>query len=232
MKVSIHQPQYMPWLPYFSKIQKSDLFILLDTVDFQKNGLQNRNQIKTAQGEHWLTIAVKQQLGQKIQDVQINNSIDWRHKHWQTLQQCYGKAPFFKVYQHELEAFYAREWLLLNDLNIELLAMMLRWMGIQTPVKRSSQMNATGSASDLVLNLCLEVGATQYLSGIGGKNYLDTEYFAYAGVDLVYVPAVLPSSYPQLFPRAGFINHLSALDIVFNCGDSWKSYLSTEVTTA
>ncbi len=232
MKVSIHQPQYMPWLPYFSKIQKSDLFILLDTVDFQKNGLQNRNQIKTVQGAHWLTIAVKQQLGQKIQDVQINNSADWRRKHWQTLKQCYGKAPFFKAYQHELEGLYAREWSMLNELNIELLTMMLRWMGIKTPVKRSSQMSATGSASELVLNLCREVGATQYLSGMGGRNYLETESFGYAGVELVYLPPALPDSYPQLFSQAGFVNNLSALDIIFNCGDAWISYLPPEVRTA
>lgn len=232
MKVSIHQPQYMPWLPYLTKIERSDVFILLDTVDFQKNGLQNRNQIKTAQGAHWLTVPVKQQLGQKIQDVQINNSTDWRRKHWQTLQQCYGKSPFFKAFQNELEGLYAQEWCLLNELNIELLTMMLQWMGIKTPIKRSSQMNATGAASDLVLNLCQEVGAKQYLSGMGGKNYLEPESFALAGVELVYLPAALPDSHPQLFPQAGFINHLSALDIIFNCGDAWRSYLPPEDSTA
>ena len=90
-------------------------------------------------------------------------------------------------------------------------------------------MKATGAASDLVLNLCLEVGATRYLTGIGGKNYLDPESFGKAGVEIVYRPSVLPVAYPQLFPQVGFINQLSALDIVLNCGEAWRSYLPKEV---
>lgn len=228
MNVAIHQPQYLPWLPYFLKIEESDVFILLDTVDFQKNGLQNRNQIKTAQGAHWLTVPVRQQLGQKIRDVEIDNSTDWRRKHWQTIQMCYRKAWAFKIYENELEDFYAREWAGLNELNIELTTMILRWMNIQTPIVRSNQMQATGSASDLVLNLCQEVGATRYLSGMGGKNYLASEAFEKAGIEIDY-RSVQPEAYPQLFPQAGFINHLSALDIVLNCGETWRSYLPEEV---
>ena len=73
MNIGIHQPQYLPWLPYFLKIDQSDVFVILDTVDFQKNGLQNRNQIKTNQGAQWLTVPVRQQLGQKIIDVRVDN---------------------------------------------------------------------------------------------------------------------------------------------------------------
>lgn len=229
MNVAIHQPQYLPWLPYFLKIEESDLFILLDTVAFQKNGLQNRNQIKTAQGAHWLTVPIRQHLGQEIRNVQIDNSTDWRRKHWQTIQQCYRKTPVFNEYARDLEALYAREWDALSELNIELISMMLRWMNIRTPIMRSSQMNATGAASDLVLNLCMEVGATQYLSGAGGKNYLEPESFEKVGVEIIYQQAALPETYPQLFPNAGFINHLAALDIVLNCGEAWRSYLPGEV---
>lgn len=231
MNVAIHQPQYLPWLPYLMKIEESDVFILLDTVDFQKNGLQNRNQIKTAQGPHWLTVPVRQQLGQKIRDVKIDNRLDWRRKHWQTIQQCYRKALFFNAYEKDLEALYAREWTGLNEINMELTSLMLRWLNIRTPIMRSSQMKATGAASELVLSLCLEAGATCYLSGMGGKNYLERQSFADAGVEIVYRPSVLPEAYPQLFPQAGFINHLSALDIVLNCGEAWRNYLPEESAT-
>ncbi|OMG54567.1 hypothetical protein BJN45_04890 [Azonexus hydrophilus] len=228
MKVAIHQPQYLPWLPYFTKIEESDLFILLDSVDFQKNGLQNRNQIKTPQGAHWLTVPVRQQLGQKIVDTRIDNSADWRRKHWQTLCQCYGKAAAFETYKKDMQAWFDGEWSSLSDLNTEIIATMMRWMDVRTPILKSSQMTAGGSASELVLNLCLEVQATQYLSGVGGKNYLDEDAFRQAGVEIVYRAAVLPTAYPQLSPKAGFINHLSALDLLLNCGDSWKSYLPEE----
>jgi hypothetical protein len=231
MNVAIHQPQYLPWLPYLLKIEECDVFIILDTVDFQKNGLQNRNQIKTAQGAHWLTVPVRQQLGQKILDVKIDNSTEWRRKHWQTLQQCYRKAPAFAMYAQELDQFYSREWIGLNELNIELLAMLMRWMDIRTPMLRSSQIEATGAASELVLNLCLETGATRYLSGTGGKNYLEPEAFESAGVEIVYRPSVLPENYPQLYPRVGFINHLSVLDLLLNCGEAWRGYLPAEVAT-
>jgi hypothetical protein len=229
MKVAIHQPQYLPWLPYLEKIEESDVFIFLDSVDFQKNGLQNRNQIKTAQGAQWLTVPVRQQLGQKIQDVKIDTSIDWRRKHWQTIRQCYAKASFFKVYEQEIESIYAREWSSLCELNIEFTTLMLSWMNISTHIMRSSQMKATGVASDLVMSLCLEAGATSYLTGVGGKNYLDSESFRKAGVEIVYRPSSLPLDYPQLFPKAGFVNYLSALDIIVNCGESWRSYLPKEV---
>jgi hypothetical protein len=225
MNVGIHQPQYLPWLPYFLKIEQSDVFIILDTVDFQKNGLQNRNQIKTAQGAHWLTVPVRQQLGQKIFDVSIDNSTAWRRKHWQTIQQNYGKTQPFKSYQFELESKYMREWVGLCDLNIEMMMMIMRWLKIKTPILRSSQMNASGTSSDLVLSLCLEVGASRYLSGTGGENYLNHEAFQNAGVEIVYNAAVLPGTYTQPYPQVGFINYLSAFDILLNCGDAWRNYL-------
>ena len=90
-------------------------------------------------------------------------------------------------------------------------------------------MKSIGAASDLVLNLCLEAGATRYLTGIGGKKYLDPESFAKAGIEIVYLSSVLPVAYPQLFSQAGFLNHLSALDIVLNCGETWRGYLPEEV---
>jgi len=205
------------------------VFIILDTVDFQKNGLQNRNQIKTAEGAHWLTVPVRQQLGQKILDVKIDNTREWRRKHWRALQQNYRKASAFEIYAQELDQFYSCEWSGLNELNIQLIVMMMRWMSICTPILRSSQMKATGDASELVLNLCLEVGATRYISGAGGKNYLDFEAFDSAGVEVVYRRSVLPENYPQLYPGAGFVNHLSAIDLILNCGGSWRSYVPEEV---
>ena len=85
MIISIHQPQYLPWDNFFKKIKKSDCFIFLDNVEFQKNGLQNRNQIKTSNGPIWLTVPIKQKHGQKISDVEIDNSKDWKKKHWKTI---------------------------------------------------------------------------------------------------------------------------------------------------
>ena len=105
MIVSIHQPQYIPWLPYFKKIDNSDIFILLDNVNFQKNGLQNRNQIKTNTGLHWLTVPIKHKLGQKIMDTTIDNNKSWGIKHWKTIKHNYQNASEFHEYKEELEKF-------------------------------------------------------------------------------------------------------------------------------
>lgn len=228
MRVAIHQPQYIPWLSYLRKIAASDLFIILDSVAFQKNGLQNRNRIKTAQGPLWLTVPVKQKLGSPLKDVEIDNTTDWRRKHWSTLRQSYGKAPCFQLYAPGFERVYSREWTRLADLNIELLELLLKCFGIATRLARSSAMKAEGAASRIVLNLCLEAGATEYISGEGAKDYLDEKVFAEAGVALVYKPAVLPSPYPQLHAQAGFLGDLSCLDILFNCGPDWIRYVPAE----
>jgi hypothetical protein len=225
MKVAIHQPQYFPWLPYFLKINKADLFIFLDSVDFHKNGIQNRNMIKTSQGEKWLTVPVKHTLGQKIKDIEIDNTKKWQKKHYQTLSQSYSKAEFFNDYKSELESFFTNEWSSLSEMNINLLSLMMKWLKIETPIIRSSEMNSTGKGSDLILNLCCEVRASKYVSGIGGKDYLDSNMFKKMGILIDYQPPILPNQYPQLHQKIGFKNNLSILDIILNCGESWKSYI-------
>src|SRR5829696_3796305 len=94
--VAIHQPQYLPYLGFFHKLYHCDLFVALDNVQFQKNGVQNRNKIKTSQGWQWLTVPVLHDFGQLIQAVQISPNVPWQRKHWSTLVSNYGRAPFFQ----------------------------------------------------------------------------------------------------------------------------------------
>jgi WbqC-like protein family len=71
MRVAIHEPQYLPWLPYLAKADVCDVFAYLDNVQFQKNDLQNRDHIKTAQGARWLTVPVNASLGQRVRETRI-----------------------------------------------------------------------------------------------------------------------------------------------------------------
>ncbi len=225
MIISIHQPQYLPWLPYFLKIESSDLFIFLDSVDFQKNGLQNRNEIKTGQGRHWLTIPVNQKLGQKIKDTEINNNLNWKRKHWQTLKNCYGKSKFFKEYENYFEDFYSIESKNLCELNIELTKKMMEWLKISTPTLMSSSIESDKKGSSLILELCKKNSATKYLSGVGGKSYLDIDEFNSENIIVEFQENKLPTDYPQLFPKINFMNDLSAIDIIFNCGENWRDLI-------
>jgi hypothetical protein len=225
MIVSIHQPQYLPWIPYFQKIRDSELFIILDDVTFQKNGLQNRNRIKTSQGPLWLTIPVRQSFGQKIYDVEINNNLNWKKKHWYAIQDNYQKAPAFNNYSKDLEHIYTSNWNKLIDINIYFLELMLKWLEIDVKVIKSSSFTLESVSSKRILDLCKIVGATEYLSGLGGKNYLIEEDFINEGIKIRYQEIDLPSEYPQRYIKNGFYSDLAALDLILNCGDEAKYYI-------
>jgi len=222
MKVAIHQPQYIPWLQFFYKIDRADIFINLDTVSFQKGGVQNRNKILTNGVEAWLTVPVKHNLGQALNKVEINNESNWSKKHLSTLVQNYSKSKYFKHYLPELEMIYSDKWMLLSDLNFYLMKKILKWLDISTPIHKSSEMNAIGSGSELILNICKEVGASSYLSGQGGKNYMDLKSFQAAGITVEFIEPVTCTEYQQVNNDGNFIKDLSILDLLFNFGNDWR----------
>src|ERR1043165_8343024 len=106
MLASIHQPHYLPWLRYFEKIARSDVFIVLDDVQYEKNGFQNRNRIKTAQGWTYLTVPVKKPTLRPICQIEVDNQTHWWEKHLRALEMCYRRAPYFERYWPELSAVY------------------------------------------------------------------------------------------------------------------------------
>ena len=110
MIAAIHQPQFMPWSGYFDKMDRADCFVLLDNVQFKKNEWQNRNRIKTAQGAQWLTVPVSYQFPARIADVAVNDSVNWRNKHWQALRTNYARAACWSDHEEALKALYERDW--------------------------------------------------------------------------------------------------------------------------
>ena len=218
MIVAIHQPQYLPYLGFFHKLCSCDLFIALDDVQFQKNGLQNRNKIKTAQGWQWLTVPVLHRADQKILEVRINPKVNWRNKHLNALKTNYSKAPFFEEFWPALSEVYATNHEDLSGLNMDLTKLLLQFLGVDKKIVCSSSLNAEGERTQRLINLCREVGATTYLSGPGGKRYMDAEAFPAAGLKLEYQDFTFPEQYPQMFPQQGFVPYMSVLDTLFCCG--------------
>jgi len=224
MKVGIHQPQYIPWPSYFLKINSCEIFIILDSVSYQKNGLQNRNRINTSNGVSWLTVPIIRKQGQKIIDTKIDNSLEWRKKHWMTIYQNYNKSNFFKNYSNQIELIYKSEWQSLASLNLAFIELIMDLMNIKTKIILSSTLDVKGSGSDLVLNLCKTVNAKKYISGIGAKDYLIESEFRESNIDIVFLEPKLPTKYIQNFKANNFINDLSVLDLLFNCGDNWINH--------
>lgn len=225
MIVSINQPAYLPWLGYFDRIAKSDLHVVLDHVQFEKNGMINRNKIRTAQGWCWLTVPVqtKGSLDSlRIRDVKIANRSNWSRKHQEALRTNYSRAPFFPEYAHFFEDALSRQWTNLQPLIQNMNDYLLKVLSISVPILYSSELSAAGQKHELVLNICRKVGATRYLSGPFGRNYLKSSEFADCGIELCFHDYVHPA-YRQSFPS--FEPFMSVVDLLFNHGPASTAIL-------
>jgi len=216
MIVSIHQPQYLPWLGYFSKIDRSDIFIFLDNVQFKKNEWQNRNRIRTAEGWQWITVPVLHKFLQKISEVEINNTVQWGKKHLNALITNYSKAPFFKEYIDFFEQTYAQDWKFLADINIHIVQHLAKALGISDKkLVHASKYKSREGPPERLVDLCKQVGGDIYLSGKDGAKYMDLDVFEKEGLKVIFQDYIHPQ-YPQLF--GSFEPYMSILDLLFNCG--------------
>lgn len=224
MILSVHQPQYLPWLGYFDKIAASDLFVFLDLPQYKKREFQNRNRIKGPQGEIWLAVPVlsKGKFDQPIREVKLDPTQDWQRSHWTSLELNYKKAPYWAEYSPGLKPFYEKPWEGLCRLNIELCLHFFGLLGIKTPWKIESEIGTSTASTERLIELCKKTGATSYLSGAGGKGYMDEARFTAEGLGLSYQHYQHPS-YRQQHEKAGFMPYACILDLLFNEGpDSLK----------
>ncbi len=223
MIVSIHQPQYIPWLGYFDKIASSDVFVFLDNVQFKKNEWQNRNRIKTVEGWQWLTVPVIHRYTQKICEVKINNTIQWGKKHLNALVTNYSKTLFFNDYLPFLEKTYARDWKHLADISIHFIRFLAEALGLsKTKFALASDYETREDRTGRLVDLCKQLEGDIYLSGRGGAKYLNLKEFAEEGLEVKFQDYIHPH-YPQLF--GDFEPFLSIIDLLCNCGPESLSIL-------
>ena len=217
MKLAIHQPNYLPWPGYFHKMDSADVFLILDTVRYVKHEYDNRCKIKTPEGEQWMTVPVSPpSLGTPINKVMLAKNADILRYNWKPLKNNYSKSLFFGDYQDELLEIYGKEWDRLTDLNLKLIMTVRNWLGIETPIKLASELpKSTLKGTELIVSYCQELDAAVYLSGVGGKKYLEQEQFDNNYINLEY-QNYAPIVYPQRF--GDFIPNLSVIDLLFNCG--------------
>ena len=216
MLVGIHQPHYLPWIRYFEKIARSDVFIVLDDIQFSKNGWQNRNKIKSASGPLLLTVPVLSKNRQRLTEARINNAGGWARKHWKTLEQCYRPSPFFDTHGPFLEEVYTRTWALLNDLNRHMLTYFAGALGIESTIVYSSELNVPGAATGRLINLIHAVDGDRYYSGAYALDaYLDADALAAAGIELE-LQQWEPPVYAQR--HGNFVPDLAIVDLLMNEG--------------
>ncbi len=196
------------------------MFVLLDNVQFEKQSWQQRNRIKTPTGLQWLTVPVmfRGRFGQLIKDVEIRDGEFWRH-HLRGIELNYRRSRFFARYFEELSSHLKYiPGTLLADFNYRLLEWFMSVMGIQTRLVVSSQLQQPGRRTELLANICVSLGADQYISPLGSAVYLLEEgnVLVDKGVEVAFQHYEHPR-YWQLFPP--FQPYASILDLVFNEGE-------------
>ena len=215
MMVAIHLPQYMPWLGFFDKMDRADAFVLLDNVQYKKNEWQNRNRIKTPQGVQWITVPVTYSFPASIVDVRVNRQVTWRRKQWQALSTNYARASVWNRLRGRLESFLDEEWGMLHQVNKASIELLRGEIGIDTPLHTASEMELSDEPTERLLDICRALEADVYLAGVDGRRYMEIDRFSAAGIEVVFQDYEHPT-YDQL--HGPFHSHLSALDLVLNCG--------------
>jgi hypothetical protein len=227
MKCVILQPSYIPWRGYFHQIERADVFVFYDDVQYDHRGWRNRNRIKTADGPQWLTIPVLAKGHQTeqilIRDIRIAWDGPWNEKHWKTIHRAYAKAPYFKKYAPLLDAFYKKRPERLADFTIELTVALAAELGIGGKrFLRSSGLNGEGVKTGRLVHLLKKLGATHYISGPSARDYLDEDALKREGITLEYMEYRYPE-YSQLHPP--FDGQVSVLDLLFMKGPEAPRYI-------
>jgi hypothetical protein len=208
------------------KVMAADIFVYLDTVQYSKNGLQNRNQIKSAQGPLWLTVPVKQHLGLEIRKLEIADP-KATGKHFKTLQANYARSEGFRNWSGELETMLTSQHTLMSELAIASTEWMLDKLNVKTKrVKASELVGVEGQSSDRVASICQVLDADVYLTGRGALSYLELSDFEANNCN-VMVQEWKPFEYQQCFPETGFVPDLSTIDLILNCPDEAAQLIDT-----
>jgi hypothetical protein len=216
--VTIHQPNYLPWIGFFSKISRADCLIIYDCAQYEKNGFINRNKIRTNSGFSYLTIPISHRyLTSKILDIPLPVDHKWRTDHRRQVYQNYIKSPFFKDHAEFFEKLYRENFQFLWQLNEKILLYLLDCFKIKIEIFRASELPVATNLvkTDLMVAFLKSVGADCYLSGPSGKKYLEIEKFPPNNLELKFFEFQHPV-YEQRYP--GFEPQMSAIDLLFNMG--------------
>jgi hypothetical protein len=217
-RVAIVQSNYIPWKGYFDMIAAVDEFILYDDMQYTRRDWRNRNQIKTPQGQQWLTVPVKVKgrYYQTIRETEIMGE-EWAREHWMAFAQNYRRSPHFKEVSALIEPIYlARQHAKLSALNRELIEAVCGYLGVRTKISNSWEYTLVDGKTERLADLCAQAGGSEYLSGPSAMDYIDERIFAERAIKLTWFDYSGYPEYPQLWGK--FAHEVSILDLLFNCG--------------
>lgn len=201
----------------------------MDDTQYDKR-FTNRNKIIIPNGWTWITVPINKdcKFGPNSQ-VKINNNLAWKQTHWKRIYHSYSGAKFFHLYKEYLESLYKKDWRLLFDLNLETIKQTLRWLDIKIDIVKESELGISRQSTQRLVDICRKIGADTYVSGPGGKDYLDEKLFEKNNIKLEY-QKYHSSPYPQHL-TGSFVADLSIIDILANVGPNSLHLLSNQDMT-
>jgi len=220
MKVAIHQPDYLPWLAYFDKMKRADLFVFLDCAQYTKNGFHNRNKIKVSNGWTYLTIPIqKSEHFKDMNKVCLPQDKAWQQEHYKSIATAYSNAPHFGEHQEFFKKLYLDDNQFLAEMDIKIITYLKEAFGLKAKLVRESELDIDHSLkkTERLIAILQAVKATEYLSGPSGETYMDLEQFKKAGIAVSFQHYSHPK-YKQMFGE--FLPGLSIIDLLFNEGGS------------
>jgi hypothetical protein len=224
LKVVVLQSNYLPWIGYFDLIDRADLCVFYDDVQYTKNDWRNRNRILSKQGLEWITVPVGQSINRLINEVEIQNP-SWQQEHYKRIINAY-KIKSKDTWSLELlDALYMKKpWTSLSELNQETIRFICRdYLNIDTKFDSSINYELQGRGESRLLSLLSQLHATHYLSGPAGKNYLNSNNFAEAGIALEFINYPSYSNYEQI--QKPFSSKVSVIDLLLTIQTAAKTYL-------
>tara|TARA_B100001167_G_scaffold176774_1_gene130768 strand:- start:187 stop:888 length:702 start_codon:yes stop_codon:yes gene_type:complete len=229
--IAIHQPEYLPWLGFFKKMMNSELFVLLDDVQFEKKSWQNRNRIRTKNGTVFLSVPIHAHLDSKLNDVKIDNTKNWADKHKKSILFNYTNTPYFDEYSNAIELIFEKKFEFLIELNYEIIKFVMKELEIKSKIIFSSKLKIPQKGSDKVLNICKAVDADYYITGTAwAKKYLKIEDFKKSNISVEFQELQHPI-YKQIHKE--FIPKMSIIDLLFNEGKNRaKQIIQNSIVTS
>ena len=226
-KVAIVQSSYIPWKGYFDLINQVDEFILFDDVQYTRRDWRNRNLIKTTAGLKWITIPVivKGKYHQKIREVIISDQ-KWAETHWKIISHTYGRAPYFKKYKQIFETLFSDcKETYLSEINYRFIKAICEILGIKTKFSWSTDYDLVAGKTERIVGICLQSGASEYLSGPSARSYLKSELFTSEKIHLRFADYSDYPPYHQMSPP--FEHGVSIIDLIFNEGPNASRFMKS-----
>lgn len=218
MKVTIHQPEHLPWLGFFNKMSMADVYVILDNVQYTKGNYQSRNKIMGTNGPQWLGVPVSTKGWKEstIHDMKFaeDGVKNWKRKYLNTIYLSYHRHPYFDKYYPYFDELMEKGYEYLCDFNVDIIMQFAEWLDIHPRFIRASELRTEGKKNDLVLSICKALNADVYISGAGGRNYMRIEDFEKVGVSVAFQHFDHPQYHQE--KNNVFVPYMSTLDLLFN----------------